>query len=57
LIGFERAALSLYLGNAPRLVGSAGHLSGRAAALPVDDQHETRAMMREIVVAIMRCRP
>jgi hypothetical protein len=56
LIGFERAALSRYLGDASRLIGGAGDLSGRAAALPVDDQRETCAMMREIVLAIMRCR-
>jgi hypothetical protein len=41
------------LGDAPRLVGGAEDQSGRAVALPVDDQHETRAMMREIVLAIM----
>ena len=38
------------------LIGSAVDLLGRAVALPVDDQHDTRAMMREIVLAIMRCR-
>ncbi len=48
--------LSWYLGGAARLTGGVEHLSGRAAALPVDDQHETRAMMRGIVLAIMRCR-
>jgi hypothetical protein len=56
LIGFERAALSRYLGDAPTLIGGAVDLSGGAAALPVDDQRETRAMMRENVLAIMRCR-
>jgi hypothetical protein len=54
-IGFEREALSLYLGT-PKLTGGAGDLLGRAAALPVDDQHKTRAMMQEILLAIMKCR-
>jgi hypothetical protein len=44
------------LGDAPKLIGGAGDLLGRTVALPVDDQHETRAMMREIVLAIMKCR-
>jgi hypothetical protein len=56
LIGFERAALSRHLGDAPWLISGAGHLSGRAGALPVEDQHKTRAMKREIVFAIMKCR-
>jgi hypothetical protein len=56
LIGSGRALLSRYLGDAPRLIGGAGDLLGRVVALPVDDQHETRAMMREIVLAIMRYR-
>ena len=56
LIGFERGALWQYLGDAPRLIGGVEHLSGRTAALPVDDRHETRGMMREIVFAIMRYR-
>jgi hypothetical protein len=37
-------------------IGGAGDQLGRAVALPVDDQHETRAMMREVVLAIMRYR-
>jgi hypothetical protein len=57
LIGFKRMALSLYFGDASWLIGGAGHLSGRAGALPVEDQHKTRAMMREIVFTIMKCRP
>ena len=57
LIGFERAALSRYLGDAPRLIGGAGDLPGRAGSVPVEDQRETRTMMmRETVLAIMRCR-
>ena len=51
-IGFERVALSRYLGDAPWLMGG----TGRTGALPVDDQHKTRAIMWEIVFAIMRCR-
>jgi hypothetical protein len=42
LIGFKRTALSLYFGDASWLIGGAGHLSGRAEALPVEDQHKTR---------------
>jgi hypothetical protein len=56
LVGVFRAMLSRYLGGVPWLTGVVEHPSGRAAALPVDDQHDTRAMMREIVLAIMRCR-
>ena len=56
LIGFERASRSRYLGDAPWLMGGAGHLSGRGAASPVDDQRGTHAMMREIVLALMRYR-
>ncbi len=55
-VGPGQALLSRYLGDAPRLTGGAVDLLGRTAALPVDDQHDTRAMMRENVLAIMRCR-
>jgi hypothetical protein len=56
MIGFERASLALCLGDTWSVTGDAARLSGRTAALPVDDRRDTRTMMREIVCAIMRCR-
>ena len=57
VIGFEGAARTLCLGDTWSVTCAAGRLSGRAGALPVDDQRKTRAMMREIVFTIMKYRP
>jgi hypothetical protein len=56
VIGFESTVLTLCLGDTWSVTCDAGHLSGHAAASLVDDRHETRAMMRGILFAIMRCR-
>jgi hypothetical protein len=44
------------LDDAVKVTGAGGYLSGRTEGLPVDDRGETRAMMREVVFAVMRCR-
>jgi hypothetical protein len=44
-IGFERAVLTLCFGAVDNLKYHAGHVLGRAAALPVDDQRGKRAVM------------
>jgi hypothetical protein len=36
------------LGDARRLIRSAGHLSSRAAALPVDDQRGRHAVVQQV---------
>jgi hypothetical protein len=56
VIGFESTVLTLCLGDTWSVRCDAGRLSGRAAALLVDDQRDTRTMMGEMVSSIMRCR-
>ena len=56
MIGFERAALALCLGDTWRFTYDTARFSGHAVALPVDDQRDMLTMMRETVFALMRYR-